>query len=149
MTSRLFCGAIAALLLCGTAACADEPEFAGGDSQSVVSRERREPMTVAGCLRAGTGTNTFVLTTERTEGQAESATYNLTSAENLQLRGHVGQQVQVTGTLLEETQVVRESTTATQEPKGTSGTPAVETKTEFDVRRMDVSAVTPMGRKCA
>jgi hypothetical protein len=148
MTRRFLCGSFAALCLLGAAACADEPDFAGGDSESIVSRERGEPMTVAGCLRAGAGTNTFVLTTERAEGQAESATYNLTGAQTASLREHVGQQVQVTGTLVQDTQVVRESATAPQEAKGTTGTPTVETRTELDVKRMEVSSVTSMGRKC-
>ena len=130
-------------------ACSNEPEFGGSDSESVVSRNRAEPMTIAGCLRAGTGTNTFVLTTAQAAGQPEAATYNLAGAEGISMQEHVGQQVQVTGTLVAETQIVREGTTAPQEKvEGTTGTPSVQTKTEMDVKRMDVTAVTPMGRKC-
>jgi hypothetical protein len=142
--------ALAILLLASAAtACTNEPEYGGADTESVVSRNRAEPMTVAGCLRAGTGTNTFVLTTSQTGGQVEAATYNLTGTENSKMQEHVGQQVQVTGTLVAETQIVREGTTAPQEKaQGTTGTPSVDTKTEMDVKRMDVTAVTPMGRKC-
>jgi hypothetical protein len=150
MRSRFQRSAAWVILLAGAAsACSNEPEFAGSDTEAVVSRNRAEPMTVAGCLRAGSGTNTFVLTTSQAAGQTEAATYNLAGAETVNLQEHVGQQVQVTGVLVAETQIVREGTTAPQEQaKGTTGTPSVETRTEMDVRRMDVTAVTPMGRKC-
>jgi hypothetical protein len=32
--------------------------------------------------------------------------------------------------------------------RGTSGTPSVETKTDVDIRRLDVSALKPTGNRC-
>jgi hypothetical protein len=143
--------AIAAVVVaCAVSACSNEAEFAGADTQTVVSRERAEPMTIAGCLRAGTGTNTFVLTTAQTAGQSQTATYNLTGAQGVNLQEHVGQQVQVTGTLTAETQMTSQGTTTIPQEKaeGTSGTPVVQTKTEVDVKRLDVTSVTPSGQRC-
>ena len=108
-----------------------------------------EPVTVAGCLRAGEAENTFVLTAAAADPDSKSATYQLIG-HDVNLRDYVGQQVQVSGTLRAEQAVATSGGVAVEKPaKGTEGTPTVETKTELDVKQMTVSSVTPSGQRCA
>jgi hypothetical protein len=110
---------------------------------------RTEPITVAGCLKQGVlADNTFVLASSRANGAEETATYQLTARE-VQLSDYVGQQVEVSGTLRAEERIASSSGVVEEKPaKGTSGTPAVETKTELDVKRLEVTAVKPTGSRC-
>ena len=147
---RLIFSAVMAGALAMTAAC-------GGDWKSPESQtttgvqERMEPMTVTGCLRAGEADQTFVLTAMRTEGAADTATYHLTGTEGVKLGDYVGQQVEVSGTLRAEQQVVSSSGQMEVEKKAeaTAGTPVVETRTEVDVRRLEVASARTTGERCA
>src|SRR5204863_9142697 len=103
---------------------------------------------VAGCLRTGAAEDTFVLTTKAPDSP-NAATYDLNANAQVNLRQFVGQQVEVSGTVRSEQEVTSSSgATPEKAAKGTSGTPTVETKTELDVRQLDVSAVKPTGGGC-
>jgi hypothetical protein len=107
-----------------------------------------DPTTVTGCLRSGNAEDTFVLTT-KVPDSANAATYNLNANAQVNLRQYIGQEVEVSGTTRSEQQVTSSSGATPQKPvKGTSGTPTVETKTEVDVRQLDVNSVRPTGQKC-
>jgi hypothetical protein len=107
-------------------------------------------MTATGCLRAGIGENTFVLLAGQSEGATETATFQLAAGPEVNLRDHLDQQVEVSGTLRAEEEVASLGATAVEEDraKGTSGTPTVDTKTEVDVRWLQVNAIRPTGERC-
>jgi hypothetical protein len=147
----LFLSSAAAVLVLTSSACSQE------DARSTVPPDpttasqpqpRNQPMTVTGCLRAGEAANTFVLTAAGAEGTAEPATYELVGT-SVQLTDHIGDRVEVTGTL-ESEQDLRSRTSATEaeKPKGTTGTPVVETQTKVEIRRLEVSAVRPISGDC-
>jgi hypothetical protein len=109
-------------------------------------------MTVNGCLRAGDATDTYVLTVIG-DDRSETATYQLASTGDLKLADHIGERVEVTGVV---TGQQSSATTATipVKPKatGTAGgtsAPLIETTTELNIRRMDVSSLRPLGGHCA
>jgi hypothetical protein len=107
--------------------------------------------TVTGCLTAGDAENTFVLNAARAEGANTTASYHLVGANSDQLRGHIGEQVMVAGTVTSGQQVATQSMpqAETDKAKGTSGTPVVQTQTDVQIRQLQVSSVTPQGEKCA
>ena len=113
-------------------------------------RVRNQPISVAGCLRSGIADNTYVLMTSQTgAGATDTATYQLTARDETNLRQYVGQKVEVTGTLRAEQEVASNGMATEQKAaKGTSGTPTVDTKTELDVKRLDVTTVTATGSRC-
>jgi hypothetical protein len=143
-----------AALILGTltfAAAGCNRHAAGPETQTTTGVQPRTELTTAdGCLRAGLAENTFVLTAPDAAPGSETATYQLSpGAQNVNLRDFVGQQVQVSGTLRAEEQVTSSGVNAVGKPKGTSGTPTIETSTELTVKQMTVSAVTPTGQRCA
>jgi hypothetical protein len=111
---------------------------------------RMQPISVTGCLRGGLADNTYVLMASQTTGGAtDTATYQLTARDEDNLRQYVGQKVQVAGTLRAEQEVASNGVATEQKPaKGTSGTPTVDTKTEVDVKHLDVTTITPTGSRC-
>jgi hypothetical protein len=109
---------------------------------------RMDQTTISGCLRSGDADGTFVLTSQAAES-AKAATYHLTGNDRVNLRDYVGQQVEVSGVVRSEQEVTSSSgATPEKAAKGTSGTPTVETKTDLDVRQLDVNTVRPTGSKC-
>jgi hypothetical protein len=106
--------------------------------------------TVTGCLAAGDAADTYVLNAARAAGATASATYNLVGANSDQLRGHIGEQVKVSGTVTSGEQIAERSMpqAETDKAKGTSGTPVVQTQTDVQIRRLQVSSVSPEGQKC-
>jgi hypothetical protein len=139
--------AIALPLVAATAGCnrkSTAPEL----QQTSGVQPRADRTTVAGCLRAGAAEDTFILTSSAPDSP-KPATYDLNANPELNLRQYVGQRVEVSGTVRAEQQVASSSGMTPEKPaKGTSGTPMVETKTELDVRRLDVSNVKSIGEKC-
>jgi hypothetical protein len=110
---------------------------------------RMEPMTVAGCLRAGAADRTFVLTEERSTDPGGAVTYHLIGHEGIDLATHVGEQVEVSGTLRAEQQMASTGESVDKDrAKGTSGTPTIETKSEIGIGQFDVSAVKSLGARC-
>jgi len=140
--------AVALSVLTPAVGCSNKTTVPEAQKTSGV-QQRTEPITATGCLRSGIADGTFVLITVQPQDSAKTANYQLTGQEGVNLRQYVGQQVEVSGTIRSE-QEVTSSSGATQEKaaKGTSGTPTVETKTELDVRQLDVSAVKPTGGSC-
>ncbi|MGH9408159.1 MAG: hypothetical protein ACRD1V_01745 [Vicinamibacterales bacterium] len=107
------------------------------------------PITVTGCLRAGDAPETYVLMSIQRGSTPETATYQLIGKEGVDFQHHMGQEVQLTGTL--GTQAERASrAAATTEPKakGTSGTPSVQTETDLQVRALHVDSLTPQAGTC-
>ena len=105
-----------------------------------------------GCLTA-TG-DRYVLTALEGGGRAETEMYQLVGS-NVDLRRHVGREVQVTG-VAEPAQVAELRELSPSTPTGTTGSgdgtqPQVRTEaqTRLETRRMRVSSVTPTGEECA
>ena len=110
---------------------------------------QNNPMTLTGCLRAGEGSDTFVLTTAQAQDSAETATYHLTGAQGVNLRDHIGQQVEVSGVVRSEQDMASSSRSREADrAEGTSGTPTVQTRTQLQVRELAVDSVKPSGGKC-
>lgn len=112
-------------------------------------RTANQPMTVTGCLRAGEAADTFVLTT----GGTDVATYNLVGREGVNLADHVGHQVEVNGILTAQQETASRAETPAENARkeqatGTSGTPTVATRTNVDIRRLEVNTVRPTGGDC-
>jgi hypothetical protein len=128
-------------------ACRKEP--AAPELQRTTGVEQRaQPVTVAGCLKSGIAEDTFVLMATQA-GAGETSTYQLTGHDTVDLKSHVGEQVEVSGTLQAQQQTASTSGAVAEKPaRGTSGTPVVETKTEVDVKRLDVSSIKPLGNRC-
>jgi hypothetical protein len=139
--------AAAALLMAG--ACNRTPSVP--DTQSTAGvQPRNQPVTITGCLSSGVAEDTFVLTADPSGDSAKPATYQLTGSKITDLRQYAGQRVNVSGTVRSEQEVVSNGGTVQEKPaKGTQGTPTVETKTDLDVRRLEVSDVQSTGHACA
>jgi uncharacterized protein (DUF2141 family) len=106
-------------------------------------------MTLTGCLRSGEASDTYVLTTAQTQDSAETATYHLTAVEGVNLRDHIGQQVEVSGVVRSEQEMASSAPSReTDRATGTAGTPTVQTRTNLQVRQLAVSSVKPAGGKC-
>jgi hypothetical protein len=119
------------------------------EKQELATQAANQPMTVAGCLKAGEAAGTFMLSAGRTTGGVgDTANYQLVGAQTNNLQDHVGYRVEVNGTMQSQQEI---ATTATPQPAaneratGTSGTPTVQTKTEVDIRRLSVSSVKRLG----
>jgi hypothetical protein len=149
----LVCG-ISALLVSGACNRNGDESKPVAESQSQSARPTNEPLTVAGCLKAGDAADTFVLTTARTAGSAQTATYQLVAGPNINLRDHIGDRVEVSGVadsqheLASRTTAVPTDRDRSDRPTGTTGTPKIETKTEVDVKRLSVTAIKPLADSC-
>lgn len=148
MRSLVLSSTAAALLLTSAACTGQEANKPPEATATSAPEARNQPVTVTGCLRAGEAANTFVLMAPASETSPEPATYALvgTAAD---LGDHVDRRVEIAGTLASE-QEARSSTSAVEEdkPKGTTGTPTVETQTKVEVRRIKVDTVRPLGEEC-
>lgn len=108
------------------------------------------PETVTGCLRAGDGPGTFVLTTSQTDDGRPPMTYEISGTPSVNLTEHVGHRVSLQG-IVREQQASTTATTsapATDKPRGTSGTPTVQTSATLQVRRIEVSSVNRAAGDC-
>lgn len=146
-TSLMLC---ASLAVAGAACNRGEKMTPGSEVQTQSAQPAKTPMTVAGCLKAGEAEDTYVLTTERAEGAAEPATYQLVGEQTAGLRDHIGRRVQVQGTMEAQQEIATRSTakSAEERPAGTSGTPTVQTRSEVDIKHLSVTSVKPLGDKC-
>ena len=145
--SRIAAAACVGALMIAGSACnrnAAVPEL----PRTTGLQPRMDPITVAGCLRAGEAENTFVLTASAADPDSKSVTYQLIG-HDVPLREYVWQQVEVEGTLRAEHAIATDGVSSQKPAKGTEGTPTVDTKTELDVRQMTVSSVKPSGHRCA
>ena len=148
MLTVAFC--CSAMLVSG--GCSSEPPAAPPAEATVQTPAvpQNNPMTLTGCLRAGEATDTFVMTTAQTQDSAETATYHLTGVQGLNLRDHIGQQVEVSGVVRSEQEMASASPSrpADERATGTTGTPTVQTRTQLQVRQFEVSSIKPSGGKC-
>jgi hypothetical protein len=149
MLTAAFCCAV---IVAGTGCGGDDKPTAPPAEATVQTPAvpQNKPMTLTGCLRAGEATDTFVLTTAQTRDSAETATYHLTGVQGVNLRDHIGHQVEVNGVVRSEQQMASASPSreADRKATGTTGTPTVQTRTELQVRQMEVKSIKPTGQKC-
>jgi len=126
------------------------PKPAAETQSATVTSGTNMNTTVTGCLRAGEASDTYVLTAAQSAGAPDTATYQLVGNGGVDLHGHIGERVQVNGTMTSEQQVASRSTAEPQREraKGTSGTPTVQTQTDVQIRQLRVDAVTPQNQKC-
>lgn len=140
----------ASLLLAG--ACNKQKQAAPDLQTASGGATAPRAITVTGCLKAGTlADSTWVLMATDTNGGTEKpATYQLVGGDPDNLRNSAGQQVEVSGTVQADEQIASSSGPVPERAaKGTSGTPSVETKTDVDLKRLQVSAVKPTGNHCS
>jgi len=146
---RMIWKAVAAVTLVVAMGACNRKAAAPELQTSTGNQPRMQPMTVTGCLKSGVADNTFVLMASQAGGSGETATFQLTGPERLNLREYVGQKVEVSGTLRAETEVTSSGGAVEQKPaKGTTGTPVVETKSDVDIKRLTVDSVKPTGSRC-
>jgi hypothetical protein len=120
-------------------------------SATTVQPPNPEPVTITGCLKKGViADDTFVLIASRSEGANATATYQLIPNPDVNLRDYIGQQVEVSGAVQSQTDVTSTAgkTTTQSSAKATGGSPTVQTKTDVDVKRLEVSSVKPSGGSC-
>jgi hypothetical protein len=123
-------------------ACARQEETTAPADPTTASeaQPRNQPMTIAGCLRAGETGDTFILTAAATEGSQQPGSYQLVGNTD-SLGDHIGHRVEVSGTLESEQELAsRSHAVESDRPKGTSGTPSVDTKTTVELRKLEVSS---------
>ena len=140
---------LAAATALGAAACSAPSDKAPELQTKTPEQAVNQPISVSGCLRAGVATETFVLNSGKAEGGFETATYQLQPKEGVDLHNYVGQEVEVAGTLRSEQTVATTGKVEEQPAKGAGGTPTVETKSELNVRTLDITTVKPTGNSCA
>ena len=145
--SGWLCSALITLPL--IAACNRGSSVPAGQSQAATPEQAtNSPMSVKGCLRAGEASDTYVLTTARAEGE-QTATYQLRPMEGVSLADHVGRQIEVSGVMTTQQEVVTQSgSQPADKASGTAGRPTVSTATELDVRKLDVHKVQRLDDKC-
>ena len=134
-------------------ACGGNDEKAAvppAEVQTQAARPANQPTTVNGCLKAGDAPDTFVVTAARAEGSGETATYQLLGGPGVKLADHIGHSVQVSGTVRETQEVESRARAESPKPEATTGTgkPVVETRTEVEIKRLEVSEIKPTGEKC-
>lgn len=110
-----------------------------------------ESVTRTGCLRSGMLADaTYVLTSPAsTPGATGSTTFQLVGGDAATLRDNAGRQVEVTGTV-DAVQHTASSTPPAPQDRavGTTGTPSVETRTDIEVKRLNVSSIKPLNDRC-
>ena len=129
-------------------ACTSDVNRAPERQTKTAEQALNQPATVTGCLRASMAENTFVLHEARTTGSISTANYELIGTPGIELRGYAGQEVEVSGMLRSQQVVASSGTTTETTPTGTGGTPAVKTRSEVEVRRLEVTTVKPTGKTC-
>lgn len=153
MKAMAAAAAVAACVACG----GNGEEVPALEQQSVTPPQATAmPERVQGCLGAGETEGTYVLTAGAADTMTDAATYQL-QGDLGQLAAHIGRRVEVEGTVVSE-QVARSRGAAMpaaesddDEAAGTSGsgtTPIVQSTTEVEVKRLEVSSVTPIDADC-
>jgi len=147
--------AIAVTIAMSATACSKSKSEAPSETQVAGDvRTPGVPMTVAGCLRAGNLSDTYMLTQDASNtGAQATANYQLVGVDGVDLRKYIGERVQVNGVLATQQEVASRSTPAParqkdDKPTGTTGKPTVQTETQVDIRTLQVKSVNPQGGKC-
>ena len=149
----LIAGLGAVALAAGAAAC-NRTEQAQPPAAQVQSQTPPQalntPESVTGCLRAGDAADTFVLTTSMSEDGRAPVTYQVVGSSNVNLMEHVGHRVAIQGIVREQQSATTATTSApaTDKPKGTAGTPTVQTSATLQVRRLEASSVARASGDC-
>ena len=126
--------------LAGGCARQDDATAPADPTTASEAQPRNQPMTITGCLRAGEAGDTFILTAVATEGSQQPGSYELVGNTD-SLGDHIGHRVEVSGTLESEQELAtRTQAVEPEQPKGTSGTPTVETKTTVELRRLEIAS---------
>jgi hypothetical protein len=132
-----------------SAACGRAQETPVAEERTQTAQAANQPTTVSGCLKQGDAPDTLVLTTSRTTGSPDTATYVLVGEQAAGLRDHVGRQVEVSGTVKAQQEVTtRADALPAEKATGTSGTPTVQTRTELEFKRLEVSGARLLGVRC-
>lgn len=149
-TSRYGAIALAAALTAAGAACSNGHKTTPAETQTATTTNTPMTTTVTGCLTAGEAPDTYTLSAARTAGANDTATYHLVGTNNVDLRSHVGERVQVSGTVTTGAEIASRSTPQAEpdRAKGTSGTPVVQTQTDLQIRQLQVDSVAPQGQSC-
>jgi hypothetical protein len=128
-----------------------EPAAPPAEDRTQAAQTANHPETVTGCLKAGDAPNTFVVTAAKTEGSAQTATYQLVSNAGVNLADHVGRQVEVSGTVKQTQELQSRDRAQPAQPAGTSGQaskPVVETRTEVDIKQIEPVSIKRVGDRC-
>ena len=129
----------------------DEPSTPPAEDRAQTAQRADHPETVTGCLKAGDAPDTFVVTAAKTAGSTDTATYQLVSNAGVNLADHIGRQVEVSGTVKQTQELASRDRAQPAQPEGTSGSagkPMVETRTEVDIKQIDVTGIKPLGTRC-
>ena len=121
------------------------------DVQTQSAQPAKTPVTLQGCVKAGDAADTYVLTTARTAGSGDTATYQLVGEKIEGLREQVGRRVEITGTIEAQREIASRTTARPEDeerPTGTSGTPTVQTRSEIEIKRLSVGSVKPLSESC-
>jgi hypothetical protein len=139
---------VAALI--GTGACSRGKTPAPDVARTTGEQPRAEPMTVTGCLGSSPfAENVSVLMVPSTPGGAPASTVHLIGGDPETLRTNAGRQVEVSGTLQAREQIATTGTTSLRHrASGAQGSPAVETDTQIEIKRLVVGTIRPTGEKC-
>jgi hypothetical protein len=136
--------------LVGTGACTRGQTPAPEVARTTGEQPRAEPMTVTGCLGSGAfAENVWVLMVPATPGGAAASTVHLVGGDPETLRTNAGRQVEVSGTLQAREQIATSGTTSLRpRASGAQGSPAVQTDTQIEIKRLAVGTIRPTGEKC-
>jgi len=136
--------------LIGTGACSRAKTPAAEVARTTGEQPRAEPMTVTGCLGSGAfAENVWVLMVPSTPGGAPASTVHLIGGDPATLRSNAGRQVEVSGTLQAREQIATSGTTSLRHrASGAPGSPAVQTDTQIEIKRLAVGTIRPTGEKC-
>lgn len=155
MRSTLLTWTVLVTMAVATAACGADDDAASvpaAQSEAATTRASADPTTVTGCLRAGEAEATFVLTTAQTVDGLPPTTYHLTGATGVNLQDHVGQRVEVSGVVDEQSHIATRQAAQPAENAGGSGstgsTPTVQTGTQLSIKRLDVTTIKGLGGAC-
>jgi hypothetical protein len=143
--------ALVSCLALGVGGCRDKETVPPVEVQSQATQPANQPTTITGCLKAGEAPDTFVVAAAQAQGSGETATYQIVGTGGTNLTDHVGRQVEVTGVVRQVQELASRSRTPAAESRGTAGTGAtatVETRTEVDIKHLEVSTVKPLGQRC-
>ena len=124
-----------------------EPSPPPAEVRSTAVQPANQPTTIKGCLKAGDAPDTFVVTAAKTEGSTETATYNLVGSAGVNLADHIGRPVEVSGVIKQAQELATRDRVEPTQPAATSGSagkPVVETRTEVDIKRLEVSSIKRM-----
>ena len=151
-TTRSIALSVGLAMAAGVTACnRSEDTRPVTEVQTQTAQPTNQPVTVAGCLKAGEAADTYILTTARSGGSGETATYQLVGNQAGTMKDHVGHRVEVNGTIVAEQEIASTASALPADKEratGTAGTPKVQTKTEIEIRRLSVASVKPLDDKC-